>query len=158
MTPSLMIYLMVQWISNHPGCKITILEIPLYSIVAWNTKAKHTDVQQFYEQDSDLEKLIIKVNRTIREINEQNNSYSPKFSSDLTLIQKCRKGNKHQPARRVQHRFDLYCDGIHSRPLLSKVWLRKIEQQVIKHSGSPIVKLVKIYIAVSVELTTLNFK
>jgi hypothetical protein len=47
--------------------------------VAWNTKAKHTDVQQFYEQDSDLEKLIIKVNRTIREINEQNNSYSPNF-------------------------------------------------------------------------------
>ena len=69
MTPSLMIYLMVQWISNHPGCKITILEIPLYSIVAWNTKAKHTDVQQFYEQDSDIEKQIIKVNRKIREIN-----------------------------------------------------------------------------------------
>jgi len=118
------IQLVVQCIINHPGCKITILEIPLYSIVAWNTKAKHSDIQQFYEQDSDLEKQIIKVNRRIREINEQNNSYSPKFSSDLTLIQKCRKGKKHQPVRRVQHIFELYYDGIHSRPLLSKVWLK----------------------------------
>jgi hypothetical protein len=63
------IQLVVQCISNHPACKIIILEMPLYSIVAWNPKAKHTDVQQFYEQDSDLEKQIIKVNRKIREIN-----------------------------------------------------------------------------------------
>ena len=123
--------LILDCIKAHPGCKVTILEIPLYSIAAWNWAAGKEDINPYYEQNKILEGQLIKVNRKIRVFNESVNSYSPKFSSDLTLIQKHRKGDHHQVFRRVQHRFDLYSDGIHPRQLLSRVWLRKIEQQLI---------------------------
>ncbi|CAG2217869.1 unnamed protein product [Mytilus edulis] len=126
--------LITQCIKAHPGSKVTILEIPLYSIVNWNWAARisKNQIQSFYQHDKDLEEQIVSVNRKIREVNTSNISYSPKFSSDLTLIQKHRKGDRHRVTRRVQHRFELYFDREHPRQLLSKVWLRKIEQQIIK--------------------------
>jgi hypothetical protein len=33
----------VKLVQEHPGCKITILEIPVYSIVNWNQSHRHKD-------------------------------------------------------------------------------------------------------------------
>ena len=82
--------LIIQCVNAHPGCKVTILEIPLYSIVSWNWAAGigRDDRERFYDQEKQLGEQIIAVNRKIRELNEASESYSPKFSSDLlTLIQ-----------------------------------------------------------------------
>jgi hypothetical protein len=37
---------------EHPGCKVTILEIPVYSIVSWNKHSGHKNPEQFTEQDT----------------------------------------------------------------------------------------------------------
>ncbi|CAC5378499.1 unnamed protein product [Mytilus coruscus] len=53
--------LVQQCIKAHPGFKVTILEVPLYSLVSWNWAARKRkdDMQRFYEQDK--EEQIVKV-------------------------------------------------------------------------------------------------
>ena len=120
-------------ISRYPDSKLTILEVPLYSIIAWNKKRRnHPDLSQFVVQEQALEEQIVKLNREIRKVNTELHSYSPKFSSDLARTSKYRKGSKHDKSvRRVHHNFQLYKDGIHPIKILAITWLRKINDQIV---------------------------
>ena len=119
-------------IQQYPGSKLTILEIPIYSISTWNKTRNHRDVTQFLEQDRELEEQIVETNRLIRYINSTLGSYSPKFSSDLAVTSKYRKGLHHNKlGRRVHHNFKLYKDGIHPNRILAVAWLKKITSQIV---------------------------
>jgi hypothetical protein len=48
--------------------KVTILEIPVYSIVSWNKHSGHKNPEKFAEQDSQLENQIYKLNGQIRQL------------------------------------------------------------------------------------------
>lgn len=61
----------IDLIKEHPGCKVTILEIPVYSIVSWNKHSGHKNPEKFTEQDSQLENQIYKLNGQIRQLNMQ---------------------------------------------------------------------------------------
>jgi hypothetical protein len=41
----------IDLIKEHPGCKVTILEIPAYTIVSWNKHSGHKNSEKFTEQD-----------------------------------------------------------------------------------------------------------
>ena len=70
----------IDLIKEHPGCKVTILEIPLYSIVSWNKHSGHKNPEKFTEQDSQLENQTYKLNGQIRQLNTQLGVYSPQFT------------------------------------------------------------------------------
>jgi hypothetical protein len=40
----------IDLIKEHPGCKVTILEIPVYSIVSWTKHSGHKNPEKFTEQ------------------------------------------------------------------------------------------------------------
>ena len=78
----------IDLINEHPGCKVTILEIPVY----WNKHSGHKNPEKFTEQDSQLENQIYKLNGQIRQLNTQLGVYSPQFTTDLQYHRKVKKG------------------------------------------------------------------
>ena len=118
----------IDLIKEHPGCKVTILEIPVYSIVSWNKHSGHKNPEKFTEQDSQLENQIYKLNGQIRQLNTQLGVYSPQFTTDLQYHRKVKKDT--HPKNRNYFNFDLYVDGIHPCRTLARYWLRKISTQM----------------------------
>ena len=64
-------------------CKVTVLELPEYSIVSYNKKAGHNKPQNFTNEDTQLHQQIYQLNGEIRQINQTLQSQSPEFTSDL---------------------------------------------------------------------------
>ena len=56
-------------VKDYPSCKITILEIPVYSIKDWNQRKGHKNPDEFIEQDKKLETQVYNLNGKIRQIN-----------------------------------------------------------------------------------------
>lgn len=120
-------------IKQFPNCRVTFLEIPIFSIKEWNEHKKHHTPDQFKDQDLKLEEQVYNLNSKIRTTNVENNTHSPVFSTDLIKTSKTRKGDHHNKfTKRRSVNFKLYLDGIHPGHLLSKVWLKKITQQAIR--------------------------
>jgi len=124
-------------VHKFPGCKVTFLEIPTYSIVEYNKHQGHKSPNDFKDQDKQLEDQVYKLNKKIRELNNSEEVHSPIFNLDLIKNAKTIKNKKTRNAlKRKFFSFWLYIDGIHSGPNLSKVWLRKITIQLIKDCWS----------------------
>jgi hypothetical protein len=62
------------------NCKITILETPIYSIYNWNKHRRYKTPKEFKNQDSLLAEQVVKLNFKVKEINDNIDSHSPKFS------------------------------------------------------------------------------
>jgi hypothetical protein len=116
-------------VKQYPNCRVTFLEIPIFSIKEWNEHNKHKTPDQFKDQDLKLEEHVYNLNNKIRTTNVENNSHSPIFSTDIKN-QKVDHHNKFIKRRSVN--FNLYIDGILPGHLILKVWLKKITQQAIK--------------------------
>jgi hypothetical protein len=118
----------VNLVQHYENCKITILETPVYSIYNWNKHRRHKTPEEFKNQDSLLAEQVVKLNFKVKEINDNINSHSPKFSIDLQIRTKYKKGNYRTGTVKAQ--YNLYADGIHPNDLLTKPWLRKITGQI----------------------------
>jgi hypothetical protein len=115
--------------NKYPGSKVTILEIPLYSIKTWNQKKGHKDPTVFEEQDTKLEEQILKLNEKIRTISASLGNHSPSFTSDIYKTSKVKSGSERTSKLRKFYNFNLLADGIHPGKLVAKVWLKKISDQ-----------------------------
>lgn len=114
-------------IKQHPGCRVTFLEIPIYSILEFNKNKDHKTPEIFKEQDQILQDQIYKLNDKIRNLNKDELTYSPLFTTDIIHNSKTIKNKRTRTSTtRKTFSFWLYVDGIHPGPLLAKVWLRKI--------------------------------
>ena len=83
----------VNLVQHYENCKITILETPVYSIYNRNKHRRHKTPEEFKNQDSLLAEQVVKLNFKVKEINDNINSHSPKFSIDLQIRTKYKKGN-----------------------------------------------------------------
>ena len=119
-----------ELIKEHPGSKVTILELPVYSISRYNKTRRHPDSQKFEDQDKQLDKQVYCLNGIIRELNNTLGAHSPQFSTDIQNHRKV-KPSKH-PENRNYYNFDLYTDGIHPGHTLASFWLRKISNQILR--------------------------
>jgi hypothetical protein len=100
-----------ELIKEHPGCIVTFLEIPVYSIQEWNKKAGHKTPENFAEQDSKLEQQVYKFNARIRDLNKDTNVFSPLFGTDLVKTSKTVKNKKTgKSIVRKTNNFKLYKD------------------------------------------------
>ena len=111
------------------GLPLTLLEIPIFSITEFNTTAGRKFPYCFYDQDKKFVREIEKINVVIREINDTNYKVSPQISLDLQRhTSNVRIGRQ----RQYYYNYKLYRDGIHPRPLLRRLWLRKLSLIVKK--------------------------
>lgn len=114
-------------VSYFPTVSVVFLEIPPYSIREWNRYQGHPKPDNFESQNRILYERISLVNDYIREINSALLHESPRFSKDL------KRGRKEKGQhRRYSLCFKEYKDGIHSRSLLSRVWMKRILLRIIK--------------------------
>ena len=129
------IYALQHLKKKHPP-KITLLEVPHYSISLYNASKGHTNPQSFYKKDLVLAKQIDQVNQIISELNKGLEGHSPKFSLDLTRPTKGHRGKKSkykvQRARSHYNFNNVYIDGLHPNPLLSKLWYHRIGVQIVR--------------------------
>ena len=119
---------LLAFVQQYPTVKVTILEVPVYSIVEWNKSKGHKDPQTFSEQDNKLQLQVQELNNRIRNINNNLSVRSPRFSLDLLRSRKNNKGRN----TKSYFNFQLYADGIHPDLLLSKPWFRQITSLIIK--------------------------
>jgi hypothetical protein len=119
----------INLVQQYENCKVTILETPVYSIYHWNCHCKHKSPDEFKDQDSTLADQVIRLKTKVKELNDGINSHSHKFSNDLQIKSKYKKGDHITPATRTQYNFNLYTDGVHPDNLLAKTWLEKIVDQ-----------------------------
>ncbi|KAK3100171.1 hypothetical protein FSP39_015731 [Pinctada imbricata] len=119
----------IKIVDKYPGSKITILEIPLYSIKCWNQNKGHKNPSAFEDQDTKLEQQILKLNTRIRTINASLGNHSPSFTSDIYKTSKIKSGSERTSKLRKYYNFNLLADGIHPGKLVAKVWLKKISDQ-----------------------------
>ena len=116
---------------------IVFLEIPPYSIQAWNRTQGNPNPGIFQNDDMLLNERVALVNEYIQEINSRSNVESPKFSFDLKRGRKISKAKRQRQNGCDNHRryslsFGEYKDGIHSGPLLSRVWMERIVQRIVR--------------------------
>ena len=120
-------------VKDYPSCRITILEIPVYSIKNWNQRKGHKNLDEFIEQDKKLETQVYNLNGKIRQINETNQTHSPNFSTDLVKNSKTAKGKKKEKFQKWKtNSIWLYVDGIHPGHLLARTRLKRITEKAVK--------------------------
>ena len=138
----------INIISQYPESTITLLEVSVYSITKYNKKIEakirarkerhnhqsnfdtDTKIEQFEEQNKQLELQISKINESIRYLNETLNRGSPNFSISLQSRRQ-RSRSKNKPTEKYFN-YNLYSDGIHLQHLLAKTWLRELVEQIQK--------------------------
>ena len=121
---------MFNLVQHYENCKITILKTPVYSIYNWNKHRRNKTPEEFKNQDSLLLDQVVKLNFKVKEINDNINSHSPKFSNDLEIRTKYKKGNHRTGTVKIQYNFNLYADRIYLYNLLAKTLLKKITGQI----------------------------
>lgn len=114
-------------VSDYPTVTVTFLEIPPYDIREWNRNQGHPHPEVFVAQNKILYERISILNEYIKEINEISQVKSPRFNNDLKRSRKAEGDN----TKRYSLCFKEYKDGLHSGPLLSRVWMKRIILRII---------------------------
>ena len=95
---------------DYTVCKVTFLEIPVYSIYLWNKAKEHPDPRSFISKDNTLISHILDANHKIRALNNRLSVRSPGFNNDIYDHPiTCHNKNKHKRARDL-YNFNLYRD------------------------------------------------
>lgn len=122
----------ISFVKQFTTVTLVFLEIPPYSIEAWNKAKGHRDPKNFHSQDFILLERIALVNEYIRIVNEKSSENrdlplsSPRFKLDLLKFRK-EKGGK----QRKTLNFSNYKDGIHPTCLLARCWMKRIVAQIL---------------------------
>jgi hypothetical protein len=106
-----------------------LLKIKLHGYT-YNLKKKHKEPEKFNDQDTQLLDAISTLNTRSKEINERLQTCSPNCSRDLYY------NTKHRSRTRISYNLNLYEDGLYLKPLLAKVWLRKLAQHIKSRDGN----------------------
>ncbi|CAC5400428.1 unnamed protein product [Mytilus coruscus] len=122
----------IELLKPYPACKITFLEIPPYSILDFNAYKKHDNPSTFKHQEEQLIKKVEELNSSIRYINSTLDTFSQNFAVDISHHHQEKTSKSKKLTIRDKYFFDLYRHGIHPKQTLSKVWLRKLANQLQK--------------------------
>lgn len=117
-------------IQEYPGSKVTFLETPVYSISIYNSNRGFHDPTQFSTQDRDLIDTISKLNARVKALNQELGVIAPNFNKSLYGNTKHKNLDRCTYTQRYNYNFNLFSDGLHPTPLLSRVWLQKLVTQM----------------------------
>lgn len=118
----------IDLLKQYKHSRVTFLPLPVYSIAVYNK-----NYIDFKDHDAELVIQIEQLNQHINSINQSLHTSSPDFSCDLLKTSNYKVGNKRKVKSRKYHNFKtLYTDGLHSCDTLSRVWLRKLSNQMYR--------------------------
>lgn len=98
---------------------VIFLEVPHYSIIAWNECKGHPNPRSFLHDQSQLSRHIDALNSRINTLNHQTGILN--FKRDLVKTTKRKTSHAYYNLN-----FKLYKDGIHPSRLLAELWIKKI--------------------------------
>ena len=75
----------------------------------------------FLSQDLILYERVSIINEYIKSVNQAKSVRSPRFDQDLRRVRKS-QGDSH---KRTSLNFSNYKDGIHTKPLLARCWMKR---------------------------------
>ena len=117
--------------------EVVFLEVPSLSIQHWNHSRGHKNFKEFIEQDKKLELQLDQLNIKIRELNKSDNR-SPRFMLDLW------RGSKGHNKKSVTKTYTdlnlLEKDGVHPKPVLARLWMRRIVTKVYEDCFSEVIQ------------------
>lgn len=117
-------------INKYPSCRVTFLNIPVYSISKYNDYIKVQNPINIIQQDNNLLQQIKILNEKIHDLNLSLRVTSPDFNINLCTNPKHTTCRGQHSTTKLFYNFELYQDGIHPRYLLNTVWLHKISLQI----------------------------
>jgi hypothetical protein len=79
----------------------------LHHVISFSTRCVHKTPEEFKNQDSLLAEQVVKLNFKVKEINDNINSHSPKFSIDLQIRTKYKKGNHRTGTVKAQYNLSV---------------------------------------------------
>ncbi|CAG2228620.1 unnamed protein product [Mytilus edulis] len=120
----------ISFIEKFPSCRVTFLNIPVYSIFKYNESLKVPNPEDVIEQDHNLLHQIHILNVEINKLNRSLRVTSPDFNVNLCVNPKHTTRRGQGIASKLSYNFELYQDGIHPRYLLNTVWLHKLVLQI----------------------------
>ena len=112
----------LNFVSNFPTVSIVFLQIPPYSIQAWNSSRGHRDPSSFLSKDLILYERICILNEYINELNAKMGKISPRFKLDLLRNRKSGETGH----SRTSINFASFKDGVHPNDLLARCWMKRI--------------------------------
>lgn len=129
---------LVTILSQYPNSKAKFIEIPCFSVLAYNTSKGHTDPNQFKVHDTEICRQIEELNSAIRAINTSISQQTLPFNCDIKRRRKDinkRKGNT--PRVRVSYKFAAYYDGIHADTDLALIWTKRLTDDINANCFKP---------------------
>ena len=108
-------------VSNFPSVQIVFLEIPCYSIEAYNKHLGVDNPEDFHASGLLLTERIGIINVHIRDVNKESGFSTPRFKNDLIKYRKA-EGK----SQRKSLTFTDYLDGLHPDNALARIWMKKI--------------------------------
>ena len=115
--------------------EVVFLDVPSLSIQHWNHSRGHKNYKEFIEQDKNLDLQLDQLNIKIRELNKSDNR-SPRFVIDLWRDSKGH--NKKSVTKTYTDLNLLEKDGVHPKPLLARIWMRRIGTKVYEDCFSKV--------------------
>ena len=116
---------------QYPHIKVKFIEVPCFSISAYNKFKGHTDPDSFKVHDIEICRQVEQLNCALRDINSSINERTLPFNCDLKRRRKdTNKKKGSSPKVRVSYKFAAYYDGIHADTDLALIWTKRLTDDI----------------------------
>lgn len=124
----------IEIVNQYPNTKVKFIEVPCFSVFAYNKFKGHTDPDSFKDQDKEICRQVEQLNSSIREINSSITERTLPFNCDIKRRRKDtnrRKGGL--PSIPVSYTFAAYYDGIHADADLALICTKRLTDDINLH-------------------------
>lgn len=122
-------------VNQYPNTKVKFIEVPCFSVFAYNKCKGHTDPDSFKDEDKEIYRQVEQLNSSVREINSSITEITLPFNCDTKRRRKDtdrRKGGL--PSVHVSYKFAASYDGIHTDADLALIWTTHLTDYINLHN------------------------
>lgn len=120
-----------RFVSRFDEIKVTLIEIPCYSMVAYNQHKGHKNPYIFKDQDIEICSQVELLNANIRSLSLETGQSTLRFNEDITRRRKdTDKRKKKNNGVRISYKFSVLYDGVHPGTELALIWSRRLTEDI----------------------------
>ena len=123
-------YRVITIVKQYPNTKVKFIEVPCFSIFAYNKFKGHTSPDSFKVHDTEICRQVEHLNSVIREINSGIKERTLPFNSDLKRRRKDTNKKTGSFRIRTSYKFAAYYDGIHADKDLALIWTKRLTDDI----------------------------
>lgn len=117
-------------VKQYPNTKVKFIEVPCFSIFAYNKFKGHTSPDSFKVHDTEICRQVEHLNSVIREINSGIKERTLPFNSNLNRRRKDTNKKTGSFRIRTSYKFAAYYDGIHADKDLALIWTKRLTDDI----------------------------